>query len=437
MGSKKKNILKILLITLCLCVIMLFVVSVSGAKIPFLETYKTNFKHNITGFSNLLGIKLPMEMQLYLDDETPPEPKPTMMPAEDANVVDEKNDNADGKEGTTELQVRETVKPAKGEDVPVALDSAGNYKYADLNGKIVAVNETSYCGYNAKGELLWSVPIQMQQPQVTVRGKYVLINETGAKKILLFKEKKQVFETSCQENIISADLSKKGDVVVVTDKRYYKGQVLVYNKKGELIFAWGSGSYSILDAAISPKRKVAISLLNTDAGANSLIYCMDVNGKEKYKTGNFKNSVIFELEFSGENLNAIADNRCIGISAKGKTQWEHSFGDKTLTNMDIAANGTKLFLLEKDGMGELMIISAKGKKYNSIKTESMPNVVSIKEDHLAYNSGRDIIVTDIKGKHSYRASCGSDIKHMQVIKKDKIFCAYSSSIQIKKPVKEK
>ena len=144
---------------------------------------------------------------------------------------------------------------------------------------------------------------------------------------------------------------KKGDVVVVTEKRYYKGQVLVYNKKGELIFAWGSGSYSILDAAISPKRKVAISLLNTDTGANSLIYCMDVNGKEKYKTGNFKNSVIFELEFSGENLNAIADNRCIGISAKGKTQWEHSFGDKTLTNMDIAANGTKLFLLEKDGMG--------------------------------------------------------------------------------------
>lgn len=432
----KKNILKILLITLCLCVIMLFVIGVSGAKVPFLETYKTNFKHNITGFSNLFGIKLPIEMQLYLDDETPPEPKPTMIPAEDAEAF-ENPDGTETKEGTTELQVRETVKPAKGEDVPVALDSAENYNYAELDGKIVAVNETNYYGYNSKGELLWDIPIQMQQPKVTVRGKYVLINETGAKKILLFKEKKKVFETSCKENIISADLSKKGDVVVVTEKKYYKGQVMVYNKRGELIFAWGSGSYSILDAAISPKRKVAISLLNTDTGADSLIYCMDVNGKEKYKTGTFKNSVIFELEFSGENLNAVADNRCIGISAKGKTQWEHSFGGKTLTNLDIAVNGTKMLLLEKDGIGEIMIISAKGKKYDSIKTESMPDAVSIKEDYLAYNSGRDIIVTDLKGKNVYRASCGSDIKHMQVIKKDKIFCAYSSSIQVKKPVKEK
>ena len=440
MGKKKKNILKILLITLCLCGIMLFVVISAGVRVPFLEAYKTNFKHNVSGISNMLGIELPWEVQLYLDDETAPTPKPTMMPAEEAEALEEaygtEEEMVEAKEGA-ELTVRETVAPAKNENVPVALNSASNYKFANVNSKVVSVSETMYRGYDKKGKLLWEIPIQMQNPQVTVRGSYVLISEIGAKKIQLYKEKNKIFESKCQENIIGADLSKNGDVVAVTEKKYYKGQVVVFNKEGELIFAWGSGSYNILDAAISADRRVAISLLNTDTGADSYVLCLDVNGKEKYKTDTFKNSIIFDVEFNGENLNAIADDKCIGISLNGKTSWEHSYDGKTITNYDLAANGSKLILLEDGGVGEIIVISAKGKRYDPIKTGTIPDSVSIKSDYIAYNNGRDVIVCDFKGKAIRRASCSADIKQIHAIERDKIFCVYSSSVQVKKPVKVK
>ncbi len=438
MGKKKKNILKILLITLCLCGIMLFVIIAAGVKVPFIESYKTNFKHNVSGISNLLGIELPWEVQLYLDDDTAPTPKPTMIPADEAKELEEaygtEEETVEAKEGA-ELTVRETVKPANNEIVPVALNGASNYKFANMGSKVICVSETMYRGYDKNGKLLWETPIQMQNPQISVRGDYVLISETGAKKIQLYKEKKKVFETKCQENIVSADLSKSGDVVAVTEKKYYKGQVVVFNKKGELIFAWASGSYNILDAAISKERKVAISLLNTDTGADSYILCLDVNGKEKYKTDLFKNSIIFDLQFGGEGLNAIADDKCIGISSKGKTAWEFSYDGKTLTNYAVASNGSKAFLLESGGVGEILVITVGGRKYDPIKTGTLPDAVSIKSDYVAYNNGRDVIVTDFKGKSVKRASCNADIKQIHAIEKDKIFCVYNSSVQVKKPVK--
>ena len=440
MGKKKRNILKMLLITLCLLGIMLFVVTAAGVRVPFIEAYKINFKHNITGISNMLGVEIPWEVQLYLDDETVPTPKPTMVPAEEANALEEaygEVEVVETKEGTTELTVRETVKPAKNENVPVALSGASNYKFANLGDRMVCVSETMYRGYDGKGELLWEEVIQMQNPQITVRGAYVLVNETGAKKLQLYKGKNKIFEAECQENIISADLSKNGDVVAVTEKKYYKGEVVVFNKKGEMIFGWNSGSYNILDVAISPKRKVAVSLLNTDTGADSYVTCLDVNGKEKYKTDIFKNSIIFDVEFNGEKLNAIADDRCIGISAKGKTSWEHSYDGKTLANYDFAVNGSKLLLLESGGVGEIVVVSAGGKKYEPIKTGTMPESVNIKSDYIAYNNGRDVVVTNFRGKGVTRASCGADIKQIHAIEKGKIFCVYSSSVQVKKPVRVK
>lgn len=439
---KNNNILKILLIIVCLVGVTLFSLVAAGVNVPFIHQYTTNFKHNVSGISNILGIELPIGVQLYLDDESVPTPKPTMMPKEEMDALEQAlgypfEEEVVTKEGTTELTPQKSTKVNKGENLPIAVDGAANSKFADYGGNIVSVSETRYRGFNKKGELLWEIPIGMQSPQITVRGEYVLINETGAKKIHLYKGKKRIFETSASENIITCDLSKKGDIVAVTEKEYYKGQVMVLNSSGKVIFAWDSGSYNILDAAISNDRKVAVSLLNTDAGADSLIACFDVNGKEKYRTENFSNSIIFDVQFNGEKLNVIADNKCVGLSQKGKTLWEYEYSGRILKNYDIAENGSKMFLFENGGIGEIVVVSAGGREYKTIKAEAMPDVVSIKADYIAYNSGRDIIVSDFNGKGVKRASCSSDIKQAYAVEKSKVFCVYNSSVQVKKPVRVK
>lgn len=434
--EKKNNILKIFIILLCLSGVMLFALVAAGVNVPAIEAYKINFKHNISGMANMLGIDLPIEMQLYLDDESAPQPKPTMMPASEAEAMEavleyQTEDGETPPAGSAVLTVHETEDLPKKNDKTVALDGAANAKFAELDGKILCVNETRYRAFDQKGELLWEIPIQMQSPQLTVKGEYALINETGAKKVKLYRGKKEVFSQSTEGNIITCDLSENGDVVAVTEKEYFKGQVVVFNKNGKIIFAWNSGSYNILDAAISADRDVAISFLKTDVGADSFVTCFDVDGKEKFKTYDFSNAVIFDLDYHDGKLCGISDTSCIGFSEKGKTLWEHYFGEKTLKSYAISEKGTKVFLFENAGVGELTAISSSGKIYEPIKTESMPDVISVNGNYVAYNSGRDAIVCSISGKKMRRTSCDSDIKGITLLSPGKVFCAYSSSIQTK------
>ncbi len=439
--NKKGNILKIVVVVICLSAVTIFALVESGTNVGFLQTYKNNFKRNISGICNMLDITLPIEMQLYLDDMSEPTPKPTMMPAIEQKELDKLMEYAQAGEdgipsGTAELTAKKTEEPST-DKLPTALDGAMNAKFAELDGKMLCVNETKYRAYKPDGELLWEIPIQMQSPQLTVRGNYVLINETGAKKIILYKGEKLVFEASTEGNIVTADLSEKGDVVAVCEKEYFKGQVVVFNKKGKTVFAWDSGAYNILDAAISKKRRVAISLLNTDEGADSFVLCKGTDGSDKFKTENFTDSIIFDLEYTGESLNAVSESRCIGINRSGKVSWEYSFDGKLLTNYRIAKSGYKMLLFERGGTGEIIVLSARGKAYKPIKTESMPNSISIKANTLAYNSGRDIVMTDFNGKKNLRAVASSDIKQLYALGSKHAFCVYSSSIQQKKAVRQK
>lgn len=441
--DRKRNIIKILIVVLCLLGVMLFALVQAGVNVPFIQAYKINFKHNIMGISNMLGIDLPIEMQLYLDDTSAPTPKPTMIPAseqDELNKALEYQTEEEGEappEGTAVLTTLAPVKPTKKEDQPTALDGASNAKFEVFGDSILCVSETRYRAFDKKGKLLWEIPIQMQDPQITVKGEYVLINEIGAKKIMLFKGKKEVFSQSTEGNIITCDLSEKGDVAAVTEKDYFKGQVVVFNTSGKVVFAWDSGSYNILDAAISRDRSLAVSFLDTDAGADSFITCFGVDGKEKYKTEIFSNNIIFDLEYCGNKLNAISESRAMGITGKGKVSWEYDFAGKVLSNYQIAQNGSKMLLFESDGTGEIVCISASGRAYEPIKTESMPEVISIRSNRIAYNSGRDVVICSFQGTNIYRVSCDSDIKRLCVLSRSEAFCAYSSSIQTKKAEKVK
>lgn len=433
-----KNFLKILGVLLCVAVIAFFALLESGVPMDFLTNYKNNFKRNISGIANFIGAEIPMEVQLYLDDMSTPAPKPTMEPSSDVFSMSDvfklpETEEIVPEEGTSPLTTKAPVmgKQSKA-SMPIALDMAANMKFSLYKNYIVCASETKYICFDTNGKTIWTENIQMEAPSLKVAGDYVLINEVGAKRISLYDDNKNIYTLQTESNIVSCDLTENGDVVAVTEKEYYKGQVVVYNKKGEKIFAWDSGTYSILDADLSAKRRLAISLLNTESGADSFVSCMTLDGKTRYKTDLFKNSVIFDVEFVDEKLNAFTDSGAIGISERGKTSWEHQYPDKILKKKIMDKNGEKVFFFDTADSDEFVAISKRGKVYDSIKAESEPVAISIKDGRVAYNSGRDIILMTFKGKNVKRATCDSDIRQLYIIDSQKVLAVYSSSIQFMK-----
>ena len=436
MMNKKSGFLKIFMVIICLFFVSLFALSESGETPAFVTAYKNNFKRNISGICAFLNIKLPIETQLYLDDMSEPEPKPQMTPAleedknEELKYPDYEEETVSSKEGEKELTVKEEEGAQK--DLPTAFSDAENTRFEVYQNGIICANETVYARFSNEAKLSWSNKIQMQEPILKVKGDYVLISEEGAKKISLYKGKKLMFTQEAEGSILTADLSEKGDVVAVTQKEYYKGQVVVFNKSGKKIFVWDSGSYSILDASVSKGRKVAISLLSTDEGVSSIIQIFGVNGNSICKTDAFLDTVFFDIGFNGETLSLLSESKCVSMSAKGKVKWEYDFGGRKIKMCRTAENGNRAILFDNDGIGEIVVITAKGKAYEAIKTENMPDAINIKSRYVAYNNGRNAVLTDCNGKRTFYAECSGDIKQVYITGSDKVFCVYSASVQEKK-----
>lgn len=434
--NKKSGFLKIFTVAVCISAASVFALIESGVTPKFVTSYKNNFKRNISGICSFLGIELPIETQLYLDDMSEPEPKPQMIPASEDEAQNEKltypeyeEETVTAKEGDADFTVKDDAKSEQ--NLPTAFVAAENTRFANYQNSIICANETEYARYKSDAKLLWSEKIQMQEPILKVLGDYVLISETGAKKISLYKDKKLMFNAETEGNILTADLSEKGDVIAVTQKEYYKGQIAVFNKSGKKIFVWDSGSYSILDAAISKSRKVAISLLSTDEGASSIIQIFDVKGREILKTDAFKNTVFFDMAFTGETLSLMSESGCIALTEKGKTKWEYSFNHRKIKMSCMSENGNRAMLFDSDGIGEIVVLKANGKAYEPIKTENMPDTININSRYIAYNNGRNAILSNYRGKRVLASECSGDIKQIYIISSDKVFCVYGASIQEK------
>lgn len=435
--NKKHNLFKITAAVLCLAAVTFFALFESGADMPFLYKYINTFKKNIRNFADIAGIELSIETQLYLDNVSTPAPRATMMPADKQLALDaELADAAENSSGSEGLTAKASVKPQKG-TVPIAFDAAENSRFDYTSSGIICVNETNYSSYNESGVQKWNEDIQVQKPYMEEKNGYILISSIGDKRICLYKGKKLLYSEKLDDNIFCASLNENGDVVAVTEKEYFKARVVVLNKNGKTIFAWDSGSYDILDAAISNDRNVALSMLNTDTGAACFVTCMDVNGKTKFKTDSFDDTLIFNLSYNGNKLKAIADNRCISFNSKGKILWDYGFDEKKLMRCAVSDNGYTALVFSTDIAGKITVLSPKGKETGNIELLSIPEWIDIGTDTVAYNSGRDAVICDFDGKNVYETDCDADIKQLHILPSKKVLCVYSSSIQIKKLSKVK
>ncbi len=421
--KRKSNIGKIVILIVVFLAVCTFAVLVSGVKTPFVENCKYGIRKTVYSVSEFLNIKLSDSQKEYL---TAP-PDLTI----DEQMIESEIDSA---EDIPEVEFDELS--TQSDDVkstPIALPEAQTYRYADYRGYILSVNETTVVAYDKSGKALWAIGIHMSDPILDVSGDYYMIAERGGKKIALFNGKERIYQAEADGKIKSASLSDRGDVVAVTDKEYYKGAVIVINKKGDRVFSWNSGRYHITDADIaSGSRRVAISFLMTDTSADSLVEIFDISDGKKEAETTFENSIVFDIEFLGEILNVFSDNKIIGLSQKAKILWEADYSSKRLLHYRTESSGYKLVTSDNNNSSELEVLNAKGKQKAVILTGGVPDSIDIRSGRIAYNSDRTIIFSGLSGKKQKTYICSRDIKDIHIVSDNTVMVVYSSGVEFLK-----
>lgn len=418
-----KKILIALSVVAAIAAVVLGLYIYSGYSFSFIETYKKNFSDNIMNLK--IQYEIRKEQKQAEEAQKPSEEQP------------EEIEDASGQEETNSLTINYTDLPQKFVPTaePIALKTASNARFENYAGGILCVDESSIVLYNKDGKVEWSVPVQMSSPVLKVKGSYILLFEQNGKKVLLYDGKKQLFQIETGDKILTGNLSSSGDCTVITEKVYYKGAVIVYNKSGQEIYSRSFGKNSALSVAISDTRRLCVSLLATEEGVSSQIVFLDINKTNEDVTVNYDDSIIFDLDFVGNTLHAFADNKLLALNDRGKELWKYDYSQKTLNRYCDDA-GIRLMLFDASNSAELCLVTTGGKEKQKIKEDIVPDFCDISDGLIIYNGGRSLYLTKSNGTPLAKYVASRDMKNAYFIDSNNILVVYNSSIEFLKIEKE-
>lgn len=417
---------RIVALILVLLAMAVFAVFSSGIKIDFIENYSYNFRINLLALGKKFGIEFSEPVQDFLQDLPDKEVQEEQI-QNDLNIEEAVPENA---EDIKEVEFEEPeLENKRIKNNPVALENSQTAEFAEYRGYLLCVNPTAVIAYDKDGNVMWTQGIHMNNPILSVSGNYYMIAERGGRKIALFDGKKRIYQTEAEGAVKTASVSANGDVVVTSDKEYYKGAVLVINKNGDRVFSWNSGVYPILDADIaSGSRNIAVSLMNTEHGANSVVYFFEIVNGEKISEVPFENSLVFDLEFLNEILNVFADNKVVGVSQRGKILWEAEYEDRKLLSYENEDNGYKLLMLDNNNTLEMEFLTNRGRVKSTILAETAPEFADIKSGLVAYGTGRELLLSAFSGRQKKTYSAPKEICGVYILDNNYVVAVYNHGL---------
>ena len=398
--KKKKSKLGLIIILILLVIAGIFVF-LTGSD--YFRNYKTNFIMNIYMIDSKFGISEAWE------------------------------DAFGGKEG--DLVKKREESRAMGttydnESYMLPFESASDAQYSVVDGSVVAAKSNYLAMLDKKGAELWKVTTSVVNPILAVEGEYIALAENGGTKVCLYSAGEPIYAVDVENEILNANVSSRGDVVVVTKKDFFKGAVVVLNKQGEQVFSWSSGVYSVICADISPSgRRIAVGFLDDKDGIKGIVQFFNIDEKESYKTVEIPGSAVFKLEFSGETLNVFTNNRLIGLSVHGAIVWDE-LPDGLLCAFDLDSEGNKAIVVDNNNLPIIRTYSKKGNLKDEQTTDELPDYVDISDNVLLYNNTRMIYFGKPGREQKYAASM--DVKGLRIIDKKNYMIIYSNSIEFVK-----
>lgn len=447
----KKKVISILLVLIVLSAACFYAYYASGNSFSYFENYADNFKRNVNAIVQRFDIQLPEKVEDFLTATPEPTEDPEIaailsgqIPPDTGALEDDVSGNgesapqppfpgASAQPTQTPVSTPKPEKSALVSSVPVALENAGTSEYARYKGKILCATQTDLTAYDHRGNASWRVNIHAGTPILKTAGSYILIAEKGGKRVELYNGQKRVFSLDSADEIEIASVSSRGDVVLVTKKLYYKGSVIVYNKKGEEVYRWNSGTYNILDASVSPRsRRLAVSLLNTDNGADSRLLLFRLDQADSYKSLDIEKTIAYDIEFYQETLNVYTDTKIMGITTSGNISWTYNFDGKTLNHYAAEPGGNKLCVFDNNNAAEAVALSAGGRVRSTVKSDVLPDFADAHSGCIAYNNSRNLIFSSRSGRTQAMYTCPRDIQKAYIFDSSHVLLVYNSSLEFVK-----
>lgn len=382
-----KRISSLLLFVVIAAFFVFAMLRVSDKNSDFFENYYENAQKNIAGIKNFLSIKFNADSKEVSAETSVP------AASNDNTAAPQISENPGNISKTEELSAQTTGGPF--ENVKnVSFENAKSIKYAVYKNYIVCVNKTSLMAFDKHGNSKWAVAVSFSKPILKTAGNYILLADKGGRTISVFIGEKLMYSINAENVINYASISSKGEVVAVTEKEQYLSCIVVYNKEGNVIFSRSIGSNEVIAADISSSRYLGAILIDTDKGVSSKLQIWNINSESEYSAAaDLNDTLVFDTEFYGETLSAIADNGIYGFNNKGKNLWTVSpeFAGNEIISTHMDDSGRRITVFDNNTNSYIKISDSRGIQRKQISSEIIPDFADICYPVIAYNNGRNVL----------------------------------------------
>ncbi len=158
----------------------------------------------------------------------------------------------------------------KGESSGYPVDVSGSpiYQMDTADSCVVLLSDTYVTMLNMQGKEVMRRTHSYTEPLLRTAGKYVLLAESGGKRLQLEMRSKTLFTVNTDYDILTAAVHTNGNVAVVTAAQQgYNARLLVYSVHGDLIYERLCSSLIVDVAFSSGGREVAIATIGAEQGA--------------------------------------------------------------------------------------------------------------------------------------------------------------------------
>lgn len=242
----------------------------------------------------------------------------------------------------------------RGEGFPYQINSSSVKEVDVLNGDLYILYNDRSVTLDGSAKEIRSFDHSYAAPALAMSPDRALIYDRGGNRFRVENRTESLFEgkTSDGEDILTANIGKKGNIALGTLSGSATSRLTVYNSNyDKKQFVWNCSDYSITSTALSDNGKyVAASVLGVKDGATySKIYVFDFDYSDPVSETEYPGTAILAVNFSDNNtVVGVGDDKLVFLK-KLKNATTIDYGSGKLSTFTFSPNGRTVLALAEYG----------------------------------------------------------------------------------------
>lgn len=280
------------------------------------------------------------------------------------------------------------------------------------------------------GTVFMSAETGFSAPELLTSPRYIVAYDRGGTDFKVTNSFAVVFEKTMEDKISYITLSEDNYLSVITTGGGYKNSLYVYNASFEEIYVWHSNDRYLLNAAVSPDRKmVTLVCYNTkDEAVRAELVGVRLDAEEIAWSASLENLPLDMCYKSGNQLALLYDDRLEFYNSKGGLGNTYLFEKNFLQAFSLEEDHTLLVLSAgKLGNSTLYGINNRGKVSFSYDAGGRIRSMDVKGNRVAMlTDGETQVFSTVSEKVTYRKSADSNIRAVAFGGKNCLLDIYST-----------